>query len=130
MLSQEIVYRNEFAVHHKSCERLWNQANDCAISGKAKEVVMSIEEVFSRPPATTAPPLVIDAFGNRAILEMEMALTKACEILPRELDNHKNRCFIAKKILKRVNAGEYTFGGMVCAGMAAVEELRRKRGQV
>jgi hypothetical protein len=89
-----------------------------------------MEEVFSRPPATKAPPLVVDAFGNRAILEMEMALTKACEILPRELDTHKNRCFIAKKILKRVNAGEYTFGGMVSASMAAVEELRRRREQI
>lgn len=91
---------------------------------------MSMEEVFSRPPVTAAPPLVVDAFGNRAILEMEMALTKACEVLPRELDNHKNRCFIAKKILKRVNAGEYTFGGMVSAGMAGVEALRRKQQQV
>ncbi|MGM4896882.1 hypothetical protein [Tardiphaga sp. 839_C3_N1_4] len=90
---------------------------------------MSMEEVFSRPPVTAAP-LVVDAFGNRAILEMEMALTKACEVLPRELDNHKNRCFIAKKILKRVNAGEYTFGGMVSAGMAGVEALRRKQQQV
>ncbi|MGM4967780.1 hypothetical protein AB7714_30075 [Tardiphaga sp. 1201_B9_N1_1] len=91
---------------------------------------MSMEEVFSRPPATAAPPLVVDAFGNRAILEMEMALTKACEVLPCEQDSYKNRCFIAKKILKRVNAGECTFGGMVCAGMAAVEQLRRKREQV
>jgi hypothetical protein len=50
--------------------------------------------------------------------------------LPRELDSHKNRCFVAKKILKRVNAGERTFGGMVSAGMAAVEALRRKQEQV
>ena len=91
---------------------------------------MSMEEVLSRPPVAAAPPLVVDAFGNRVILEMEMALTKACEVLPRDLDSHKNRCFVAKKILKRVNAGERTFGGMVCAGMAAVEQLRRKREQV
>jgi hypothetical protein len=89
-----------------------------------------MEEVFSRPAVTAAPPLVIDAFGNRTILEMEMALAKACEVLPRELDSHKNRCFIAKKILKRVNAGERTFGGMVSAGMAGVEALRRKQQQV
>jgi hypothetical protein len=67
---------------------------------------------------------------KRTILEMEIALTKACEVLPRELDNHKNRCFVAKKILKRVNAGERTFGGMVSAGMGAVETLRRRQEQV
>jgi hypothetical protein len=61
---------------------------------------------------------------------MEAALTKACEVLPRELDSHKSKCSVAKRILKRVNASERTFGGMVSAGMAAVEALRRKREQV
>jgi hypothetical protein len=74
--------------------------------------------------------LVAQTVDKRTILEMEIALTKACEVLPRELDSHKNRCFVAKKILKRVNAGERRFGGMVSAGMAAVEALRRKQEQV
>ncbi|KZD20357.1 hypothetical protein A4A58_19145 [Tardiphaga robiniae] len=74
--------------------------------------------------------MVAQTVDKRTILEMEIALTKACEVLPRELDSHKNRCFVAKKILKRVNAGERTFGGMVSAGMAAVEALRRKQEQV
>jgi hypothetical protein len=74
--------------------------------------------------------LVAQTVDKRTILEMEIALTKACEVLPRELDSHKNRCFVAKKILKRVNAGERRFGGMVSAGMAAAEALRRKQEQV
>ena len=91
---------------------------------------MLMEEGLAGPPVTCAPLLVTESFDKRAILEMEIALTKACEVLPRELDNHENRSFIAKKILKRVNSGERTYGGMVCAGMAAVEELRQKWEQV
>lgn len=91
---------------------------------------MSMQDVSAELPVLSAPPLVTETLGNRAILEMELALTKACEVMPHELDNHKNRCFVAKNILKRVNAGERTFGGMVSAGMAAVEALRRRREQI
>ena len=67
-----------------------------------------------------------DAYGERAIREMELALVKACETLPPELDNHQCRTFIAKRICARFENGERTFGGMVTAGMAAVDELRRR----
>lgn len=86
---------------------------------------MSMEEVLD-VPAYVAPPLVSDTLDRRAINEMEIALSKACEILPPELDTHDNRCLIAKSILRRVNDGERTFGGMVCAGMAAIEQLRQR----
>jgi hypothetical protein len=91
---------------------------------------MLMEDGIAGRPVASAPPLVAQMVDKRTILEMEIALTKACEVLPRELDNHKNRCFVAKKILKRVNAGERTFGGMVSAGMGAVETLRRRQEQV
>ncbi|WP_139069973.1 hypothetical protein [Tardiphaga robiniae] len=91
---------------------------------------MLMEDGIAGRPVASAPRLVAQTVDKRTILEMEIALTKACEVLPRELDSHKNRCFVAKKILKRVNAGERTFGGMVSAGMAAVEALRRKQEQV
>lgn len=91
---------------------------------------MLMEDGIAGRPVASAPPLVAQMVDKQTILEMEIALTKACEVLPRELDNHKNRCFVAKKILKRVNAGERTFGGMVSAGMGAVETLRRRQEQV
>ena len=91
---------------------------------------MLMEDGIAGRPVASAPPLVAQMVDKRTILEMEIALTKACEVLPRELDSHKNRCFVAKKILKRVNAGERTFGGMVSAGMGAVETLRRRQEQV
>ncbi|QND69846.1 hypothetical protein [Tardiphaga robiniae] len=90
---------------------------------------MFVEEMVELP-APTAHPLVTIAFDNRTILEMETALTKACETLSRCLDSHETRCVIAKRILRRVNDGERTFGGMAAAGMAAVEELRRRHQQV
>ncbi|OYU92076.1 MAG: hypothetical protein CFE29_04400 [Bradyrhizobiaceae bacterium PARB1] len=91
---------------------------------------MSIEEVAVELPAAEAPPLVTEAFGNRAVFEMELALQKACQILPPELDSHEHRCFIARSILARVGGGERTFAGMVSAGMAAVEQLRQRQEQV
>ncbi|MEZ0221866.1 hypothetical protein [Tardiphaga sp. 619_E2_N8_5] len=91
---------------------------------------MLMEDGIAGRPVASAPPLVAQMVDKQTILEMEIALTKACEVLPRELDSHKNRCFVAKKILKRVNAGERTFGGMVSAGMGAVETLRRRQEQV
>ncbi|QND72689.1 hypothetical protein [Tardiphaga robiniae] len=65
---------------------------------------MLMEDGIAGRPVASAPPLVAQMVDKRTILEMEIALTKACEVLPRELDSHKNRCFVAKKILKRVNA--------------------------
>jgi hypothetical protein len=94
-----------------------------------KEASMFVEELVELP-ASSSLPLVTVAFDKRTVLEMEIALTKACETLPRCLDSHENRCVIAKRILRRVNDGERTFGGMAAAGMAAVEELRRRQQQV
>lgn len=76
------------------------------------------------------PIFLADAYGARAIREMELALVKACEALPKELDNHECRSFVAKRICARVEDGERTFGGMVTAAMAAVEELRSRRDTV
>lgn len=87
---------------------------------------MLVEDGAVELSPSEAPPLVTEAFGNRAIFEMELALQKACQILPPEMDTHENRCFIARSILARVGGGERSFEGMVSAGMAAVERLRQR----
>jgi hypothetical protein len=87
---------------------------------------MSLEDVVAQLPHSSAPPLVTEAFGHRTVLEMELALQKACEVLQSDRDNHDSRCFIARQILARVGGGERTFGGMVSAGIAAVENLNRR----
>jgi len=90
---------------------------------------MSTEPTVERP-AAEPPQLVIKSFGMRTVSEMEMALQKACEVLQPELDNHASRCFVARRILAWVGGGERTFGGMVAAGMAAVELLRCRHESV
>ena len=59
---------------------------------------MFVEEMVDLAPSS-APLLVTATFDKRTVLETEIALTKACETLPCCLDNHENRCVIAKRIL-------------------------------
>jgi hypothetical protein len=68
-----------------------------------------------------------DTFSERTLLEMGLALDKACERLSYTLDHHENRRVIAARIIARVEEGERTFGGMVMAGLTAVDELLGKR---
>jgi hypothetical protein len=70
------------------------------------------------------PTYLSDAFDKRAVVEMELALAKACETLSPNLDKHEIRAFVAARIIKRVQQGERTFGGMVNAGLAAISELK------
>ena len=84
---------------------------------------MSVADIPELPLAE-APPLVAETFGNRTVFEMELALQQACEMLPPELNSHTSRCFVARRILSRVGGGDRTFGGLVAAGLAAVEALR------
>lgn len=90
---------------------------------------MPVKELVAQRQINEAP-LLANAFEGRAILEMEMALDKACKALPKELDTREYRRLIASKIIDRVSVGERTFGGMMAAGMAAVEELRQHREHV
>lgn len=47
--------------------------------------------------------------------------------MPRELDTHIYRTYIAKRICARVQEGDRTFGGMVTAAMAAIDELKEQK---
>ena len=53
---------------------------------------------------------------------MEVALERACKILPARAEQHDIRRF-AGKILECAVAGETTFGGLTEAGLAAATEL-------
>lgn len=91
---------------------------------------MPVAHIMEAPNKQDEPIFVTDAYGQRAIREMELALMKACEKLPRELNSHQFRTFVAKRICARVEGGERTFGGMVTAAMAAVDELKSGLKQV
>jgi hypothetical protein len=84
---------------------------------------MFLRQVIEDMTANATPAYVADTFDKRTVLEMELALSKACDSLPPNLDKHEIRTFIASKIIQRVEQGERTFGGMVTAGLAAISEL-------
>lgn len=88
---------------------------------------MRVAHILEDNRPQNQPVYLHEAFGDRAIREMELALLKACDSLPRELDNHDCRSHIAKCICARVQEGERTFGGMVTAAMAAIDELQKQK---
>jgi hypothetical protein len=51
------------------------------------------------------PYYLSEAFNKNAVVEMELALAKACATLPPNLDKHQVRTFIASRITKRVQQG-------------------------
>lgn len=105
---------------------LMQVASDPSRRADFARILMDADIVVALLPAS----LVYNAFGHRIVFEMEMALQRACQVLPPHLDSHDNRCFIARKILARIGGGERTFGGLVSAGMAATEELRCQQEHV
>lgn len=86
---------------------------------------MQMNRILERSSGPNDTNYIQDKFGNRTMMEMELALAKACDGLPRELDNHNYRSQIARLICARVQDGERTFGGMVTAAMSAVDQLKR-----
>lgn len=67
--------------------------------------------------------MIIDEFDRRTLANMEVALERACQALPKGSDNHDVRRHIASRILQRVTAGDRTLGGLTKAGRAAASEL-------
>jgi hypothetical protein len=85
---------------------------------------MQMNRILERSSVPNDTNYIQDEFGNRTMMEMELALAKARDGLPRELDNHNYRSQIARHICARVQDGERTFGGMVKAAMSAVDQLK------
>lgn len=77
-----------------------------------------------------APLYLGDVFDRRTLLEMELAVSKACETLPISLDGYDSRRLVATRIIKRVESGERTFGGMVTAGLSVVSELNGEHTEI
>ena len=67
--------------------------------------------------------MIADSFDSRTLANMEIALERACEILPAGAEQHDTRRQIAGKILECAVAGETTLGGLTEAGITAATEL-------
>ena len=66
--------------------------------------------------------MISDSFDLRTMANMEIALERACQALPKGSDNHEARRHIASGILKCVKRGDRTLGGLTKAGRVAAAE--------
>jgi hypothetical protein len=64
--------------------------------------------------------MIMEDFDERMVANMEVALSRACERLPKELDSHEVRKRIAVKIVDRATQGGRTLKALTDAAMAAV----------
>ena len=67
--------------------------------------------------------VISESFDPRTLSKMEIALDRACLILPAESDKHRIRRIIAGKILECAHRGDKTLSGLTAAGYAAATQL-------
>ena len=67
--------------------------------------------------------MITDSFDFRTMFDMEVALERACLLLPTGSEKHKARRIIASKIIKSANRGDTTLSRLTEAGYAAAMHL-------
>jgi len=67
--------------------------------------------------------MITDAFNRRTIANMEVALDRACLLLPTDGEKHRARRIIADKIIECANRGETSLSRLTEAGYAAAMQL-------
>jgi hypothetical protein len=63
--------------------------------------------------------VITDQFSERTIVNMEVALARACDPFPKELAQHAERKRVAAKILETATSGERTLKGFTDAAITA-----------
>jgi hypothetical protein len=71
--------------------------------------------------------MITDSFDRRTLANMEVALDRACSILPTGREKHRARKIIARKIIECAQRGDNTLGGLSAAGYSAVSQLCETR---
>jgi len=67
--------------------------------------------------------MIADSFDSRTLANMEVALERACKLLPVGAEQHERRRYIARKLLSCAEHGDTTLGGLTEAGALAASEL-------
>jgi hypothetical protein len=67
--------------------------------------------------------MITDAFDRQTITKMEVALERACLLLPSGGENHRARRIIAGKIIECANRGETSLSRLTEVGSAAAMQL-------
>jgi hypothetical protein len=73
--------------------------------------------------------MITDAYDERTVANMKVALNRACKRFPRELTSHEARKYIAAKLLERAEHGERTLTGFTHAAMAAAVIITSKKSE-
>ena len=67
--------------------------------------------------------MITDTFNRRTLANMEVALERACLLLPSGGEKHRARRVIAGKIIDCANRGDATLSTLTEAGYAAAMQL-------
>jgi hypothetical protein len=67
--------------------------------------------------------MITEAFDRRTIANMEIALERACLLLPTGSEKHRARRIIASKIIECANRGDASLSGLTEAGYTAAKQL-------
>ena len=67
--------------------------------------------------------MITDTFNRRTIANMEVALERACLLLPTGSEKHRARRIIAGKIIECANRGETSLGRLTEAAYASAMQL-------
>jgi hypothetical protein len=67
--------------------------------------------------------LLKEEFSERVIANMDVALERACKLMPEILVAHNARKYVAERIVECAKTHTQTLGGLTEAGRRAVAEL-------
>ena len=67
--------------------------------------------------------MITEVFNRRTIANMEVALERACLLLPTGSEKHRVRRIIASKIIECADRGDTTLSRLTEAGYAAAMQL-------
>ena len=67
--------------------------------------------------------MIADSFDSRTLANMEVALERACKLLPVGAEQHDHRRYIASRLLTCADRGDTTLSGLTEAGARAASEL-------
>jgi hypothetical protein len=67
--------------------------------------------------------MITEAFNRRTIANMEVALERACLVLPAAAEKHEARRIIASKVIECAHRGETSLSRLTEAGYAAAMQL-------
>src|SRR5882757_10821705 len=77
--------------------------------------------------ALREPILILDSFDRQTLAKMEIALERACGVVPTSSQKHRSRRYIAKRIVKCASSGNRDIDSLTRSAIAAAEELNARR---